>query len=154
MTAATGLVVALRALADDVETTATRFTTDIERLAGRLDQALEGVAEITGEIREIAPRDCRLEMSAERLLIRWQGKDVPRVPRRAFDIVAYLSRRPGVVRERGEIIDACWPANVDLAPVSVDGEIKRIRAKFLVVDSHFRAIETVYGVGYTWRLGP
>ena len=35
---------------------------------------------------------------------------------------------------------------------TITSHIKRIRKKFIRIDSAFDAIETVYGMGYRWRV--
>jgi two-component system OmpR family response regulator len=42
-------------------------------------------------------------------------------------------------------------ANAVLDDGTVTSQIKRIRAKFLAIDSRFDAIQTVYGMGYRWQ---
>lgn len=151
---AAGVAVALRALADDIETTAALFTTDLARLAERLDRALDQAADLTGEIKKIVPRDSRIEISEDRMTVLWRGAEVPRFPPLLFSITRYMVRRPGIVRERGEILGACWPLNDEREPRAVDTAMKRIRTQFRRIDPRFDAIETVYGVGFVWRLGP
>jgi two-component system OmpR family response regulator len=42
-------------------------------------------------------------------------------------------------------------ANAVLDDATVTSQIKRIRAKFLVIDPEFAGIQTVYGMGYRWE---
>jgi two-component system OmpR family response regulator len=35
---------------------------------------------------------------------------------------------------------------------TITSHIKRIRKKFVQVDAHFDRIETVYGMGYRWKV--
>jgi two-component system, OmpR family, response regulator len=41
-------------------------------------------------------------------------------------------------------------ASTVLDDSSVTSQIKRIRAKFQLVDASFASIEAVYGIGYRW----
>lgn len=64
-----------------------------------------------------------------------------------FWLVVALTRRPGHVKSRQQLMDA---ANVVLDDNTITSHIKRIRKKFETVDPEFAAIETVYGMGYRW----
>ena len=48
---------------------------------------------------------------------------------------------------KNELMDA---AQAVLDDNTITSHIKRIRRKFIVIDSSFDAIETVYGMGYRW----
>jgi two-component system OmpR family response regulator len=43
-------------------------------------------------------------------------------------------------------------ANVLVDDSTITSHIKRIRKKFVAVDSKFSAIQTVYGMGYRWNV--
>ena len=64
-----------------------------------------------------------------------------------FWIVHALAKRPGHVKNRQQLMDA---ANVVLDDNSITSHIKRIRKKFLQLDSAFNALHTAYGMGYRW----
>lgn len=62
-------------------------------------------------------------------------------------MVHALAKQPGHVKNRQQLMDA---ANVVLDDNTITSHIKRIRKKFLYLDSHFDAIQTAYGMGYRW----
>ncbi len=66
-------------------------------------------------------------------------------------ILQALARRPGVVKDRGAIMDAAYDEQVYVDDRTIDGHVNRLRAKFETVDDDFDAIETLYGLGYRFR---
>ena len=87
-----------------------------------------------------------LEMDLDRVSVSWNYVAVP-LTLTEFWVVHALARHPGHVRTREQLMAA---ANVVLDDGSVTSQIKRIRAKFSAADPQFRAIDTVYGMGYRW----
>jgi len=87
-----------------------------------------------------------LVLDAARLAARWRGEIVP-LTVTEFWVVHSLAEHPGHVRNRDQLMRA---ASTVLDDSSVTSQIKRIRAKFTVIDPEFTAIETVYGMGYRW----
>lgn len=65
-----------------------------------------------------------------------------------FWLVYALAKHPGHVKNRQQLMDA---ANVVLDDSTITSHIKRIRKKFLKLDTGFTSIETVYGFGYRWQ---
>jgi len=92
--------------------------------------------------------DCGpLHLDSDRLLARWQGRELE-LTLTEFWILHALARRPGHVRQREQLMDE---ANVLVDDSTITSHIKRIRRKFQRHDPGFDAIETVYGLGYRWR---
>ena len=87
-----------------------------------------------------------LEMDLDRVSVSWNGAAIP-LTLTEFWVVHALARHPGHVRTREQLMAS---ANVVLDDGSVTSQIKRIRAKFAAADPDFRAIDTVYGMGYRW----
>lgn len=87
-----------------------------------------------------------LTLDTERLMARWQDKDVP-LTVTEFWVVHALAEHQGHVRNRDQLMAA---ASTVLDDSSVTSQIKRIRAKFASIDPGFAAIDTVYGMGYRW----
>ena len=52
-----------------------------------------------------------------------------------------------LVKNRQQLMDA---AQAVLDDNTITSHVKRIRRKFLAIDSDFNSIETVYGMGYRW----
>ena len=68
-----------------------------------------------------------------------------------FLILEALAARPGFVKSRDQLMDAAYHDDVYVDDRTIDSHIKRLRKKFRVVDPAFKAIETLYGVGYRFN---
>ncbi len=89
----------------------------------------------------------RLTMDPARHAISWDGKPVT-LTVTEFLILEMLASRPGVVRTRGQLMDAAYQDDVYIDDRTIDSHIKRLRRKFREVDPNFDAITTLYGAGY------
>ena len=89
----------------------------------------------------------KLVMDPDRHKVRWDGKDVS-LTVTEFLILGALAQRPGVVKNRNQLLDVAYSEDVYVDDRTIDSHIKRIRRKFRAVDPEFDAIETLYGVGY------
>ncbi|MDB5689694.1 MAG: two component transcriptional regulator [Sphingomonas bacterium] len=88
-----------------------------------------------------------LEMDPARHRVVWKGRDVT-LTVTEFLILEALSQRPGFVKSRDQLMDAAYQDDVYVDDRTIDSHIKRVRRKFRQVDGDFKAIETLYGVGY------
>ncbi|SEI63748.1 two component transcriptional regulator, winged helix family [Sphingobium sp. AP50] len=89
----------------------------------------------------------RLEMDPARHRVKWNGQDVT-LTVTEFLILETLAARPGVVKNRNQLMDAAYQDDVYVDDRTIDSHIKRLRRKFREVDSDFNAIDTLYGAGY------
>ena len=89
----------------------------------------------------------RLEMDPARHRVKWTGRDVT-LTVTEFLILETLAARPGVVKNRNQLMDAAYQDDVYVDDRTIDSHIKRLRRKFREVDSDFNAIDTLYGAGY------
>jgi two-component system, OmpR family, response regulator ChvI len=89
----------------------------------------------------------RLEMDPARHKVRWDGEEVV-LTVTEFLILDALAQRPGFVKSRDQLMDAAYQDDVYVDDRTIDSHIKRLRRKFRQVDPEFKAIETLYGVGY------
>jgi two-component system response regulator ChvI len=89
----------------------------------------------------------RLEMDPARHRVKWLGQDVT-LTVTEFLILETLAQRPGVVKNRNQLMDAAYQDDVYVDDRTIDSHIKRLRRKFREVDSDFNAIDTLYGAGY------
>ena len=87
-----------------------------------------------------------LEIDTDRMTITWQSQPVG-LTLTEFWLVHAMARYPGHVKNRQQLMDA---AQAVLDDNTITSHIKRIRRKFLELDSGFGSIETVYGMGYRW----
>ena len=91
----------------------------------------------------------RLEMDPARHTVTWEGEPVS-LTVTEFLILEALAQRPGVVKNRNQLMDAAYHQDVFVDDRTVDSHIKRLRRKFRAVDPEFAAIETLYGAGYSF----
>ena len=89
----------------------------------------------------------RLAMDPARHRVAWDGKDVT-LTVTEFMILEALAQRPGVVKSRNQLMDVAYQDDIYVDDRTIDSHIKRLRRKFRAVDGEFKAIETLYGVGY------
>jgi two-component system, OmpR family, response regulator ChvI len=89
----------------------------------------------------------RLAMDPARHRVSWDGKDVT-LTVTEFLILEALAQRPGVVKSRNQLMDVAYQDDIYVDDRTIDSHIKRLRRKFREADPDFRAIETLYGVGY------
>ena len=87
-----------------------------------------------------------LQIDERRMSLHWKQQAVD-LTVTEFWIVHALSRYPGQVKNRQQLMDA---ANTVLDDSTITSHIKRIRKKFLAIDPAFEAIKTAYGFGYRW----
>ena len=89
----------------------------------------------------------RLAMDPARHRVTWDGRDVT-LTVTEFMILEALAQRPGVVKSRNQLMDVAYQDDIYVDDRTIDSHIKRLRRKFRQSDPEFRAIETLYGVGY------
>ncbi len=89
----------------------------------------------------------RLCMDPARHRVTWDGRDVT-LTVTEFMILEALAQRPGVVKSRNQLMDIAYQDDIYVDDRTIDSHIKRMRRKFREVDGEFKAIETLYGVGY------
>ena len=91
-----------------------------------------------------------LLMDPDRHLCSWRGEEV-KLTVTEFLILQALALRPGMVKNRDQLMDAAYGESVFLDDRTIDSHIKRLRRKIRVQDSTFDNIETLYGIGYKYR---
>ena len=87
-----------------------------------------------------------LRMDMNRFRIDWNDKQVD-LTLTEFWIIHTLARHPGHVKNRDQLME---DARIVVDDATITSHIKRIRNKFLKLDSQFNCVETVYGMGYRW----
>ena len=95
----------------------------------------------------------KLKLDPSQLECEWDGKHLPdKLTTTEFLIVKELAKRPGIIKERAQLMDIAYREDTDIEDRTIDSHVKRIRKKFKKVDSNFSAIETRYGSGYRWNI--
>ena len=95
----------------------------------------------------------KLVLDPSQLECSWNGKPLPeKLTTTEFLIVKELAKRPGIIKERAQLMDIAYKDNNEIEDRTIDSHVKRIRKKFKMVDQNFSAIETRYGSGYRWNV--
>jgi len=95
----------------------------------------------------------KLVLDPSQLECEWNGPSLPeKLTTTEFLIVKELAKRPGIIKERAQLMDIAYKDNNDIEDRTIDSHVKRIRKKFKKVDQNFSAIETRYGSGYRWNI--
>jgi two-component system response regulator ChvI len=95
----------------------------------------------------------KLVLDPSQLECSWNGKSLPeKLTTTEFLIVKELAKRPGIIKERAQLMDIAYKDNNEIEDRTIDSHVKRIRKKFKMVDQNFSAIETRYGSGYRWNV--
>ena len=118
-------------------------------LLERVRAVLRRAEQIDNPSSETAINIGHLTIQPDRHSCTWKEKDV-KLTVTEFLILSSLARRPGVVKNRDQLLDAAYGETTYLDDRTIDSHIKRLRRKFRDVDPSFDSIETLYGVGYKY----
>ena len=95
----------------------------------------------------------KLKLDPSQLECEWAGIQLPdKLTTTEVLIVQELAKRPGIIKERSQLMDIAYKDNTDIEDRTIDSHVKRIRKKFKRVDRNFASIETRYGSGYRWNV--
>jgi len=120
----------------------------IERIRVQLRKKISDVDETKNLIKH-----GKLILDPSQLECSWNEKPLPeKLTTTEFLIVKELAKRPGMIKERAQLMDIAYKENNDIEDRTIDSHVKRIRKKFKKVDENFSAIETRYGSGYRWNV--
>ena len=96
-------------------------------------------------------RQGELLMDPDRHLCSWKGNEI-KLTVTEFLILQALAARPGMVKNRDQLMDAAYGESIFLDDRTIDSHIKRLRRKIRALDKGFDNIETLYGIGYKYRV--
>lgn len=91
-----------------------------------------------------------LEINEDSMSIRWKGKELS-LTLTEFWLIESMARHPGHVKTYENMMQITRQSYVERN--TINGYIRRIRNKFKEIDSDFKHIQTVFGVGYKWNTG-
>ena len=138
--------IGLRMGADDYITKPFSQKLLIERIRAVLRRSLYKNNDVSDKL--IQRND--LSLDPDRHLCKWKGEEI-RLTVTEFLILYSLAQRPGLVKNRDQLIDTAYGETIYVDDRTIDSHIKRMRRKFRVYDKDFNHIETLYGVGYRYR---
>lgn len=136
-------VCGLRLGADDYLTKDVSFPHLLARLAA-LFRRSELQAQAPDEQQELEYGPLHIDIN--RMQVSWNGQLVA-LTVTEFWMVHLLAKHPGHVRSRQELMQE---AKIFVDDSTITSHIKRIRKKFIALDTAFDCIDTVYGMGYRW----
>ncbi len=119
-------------------------------LLARVGALLRREASRSRALAPVVKRLGRLELDAERLEVRYGGQPIT-VTVTEFRLIEALVGRPGIVFNRGRLLDLMRGDDSIVAERLVDTYVRRLRRKFELADPQFDRIDTVVGAGYRWR---
>jgi two-component system, OmpR family, response regulator ChvI len=93
-----------------------------------------------------------LKLNLQCYTVQWNGISIP-LTVTEFMLLRSLITYPGHVKNRQQLMKEAYPNNTFVSDRTIDSHIKRLRQKFIQVDTSFSCIETVYGVGYRYKEG-
>src|ERR1700686_829851 len=93
----------------------------------------------------------KLEVDLERHEVR-HGQAKVQLRPKEFDLLALLSRHPGRVFQRSELLDLVWGYDFPGYTRTVDVHVQQLREKLAAAGAKEPSIETVWGVGYPLEL--
>lgn len=88
-----------------------------------------------------------LTLDINKLSVLWEEKEVA-LTVTEFWMVHALVKFPGHVKNRDQLMRE---AELTVDDNTITSHLKRIRKKFVAIDTTFDEIETVYGMGYRWH---
>ena len=92
-----------------------------------------------------------LIIDRERHLVTWKGESIDLTVTECLLLIS-LSERPGAVKKRQNLMDACYDGTVFVSDRTIDSHIRNIRAKFRAIDDGADLIGTVQGLGYKLKI--
>ncbi len=88
-----------------------------------------------------------LTMDSQRMIAKWKDQNVD-LTVTEFWMVHALAKYIGHVKNRQQLMQE---SQMVVDDSTITSHIKRIRKKFMQIDTTFDCIETVYGMGYRWN---
>lgn len=96
-------------------------------------------------IEEKATED-NLVILEERHIVQIEGKEIS-LPKKEFELLSFLQKRPGKVYNREQILNRVWGKEIIVGERTVDVHIRKLRKK---IGNDY--IRTIKGVGYTFNI--
>jgi DNA-binding response OmpR family regulator len=103
-----------------------------------------------GPVAEPVVSHGKLRLALDRMVARYDGVEVE-TTLTEFRLLTVLIGAPGVVFTREQLLERVRDDNRVVNSRLVDTYVRRIRRKLEAIDAGFDGIETVLGLGYSWR---
>ena len=80
----------------------------------------------------------KIKLDPSQLECEWDSKQLPdKLTTTEFLIVKELAKRPGIIKERAQLMDIAYREDTDIEDRTIDSHVKRIRKKFKKIDKDF-----------------
>lgn len=89
-----------------------------------------------------------LNVLVDRMIVSWNQQPLD-ITVTEFWLLYSLVKVPGHVKNRQQLMQ---DAKVYVDDSTITSHIKRMRKKFIAIDPDFDCIDTVYGMGYRWKI--
>lgn len=89
-----------------------------------------------------------LLMDSKRMTVKWK-EEIIELTVTEFWMLHAIAKYAGHVKSRQQLMDE---SKMVVDDTTITSHIKRIRKKFVQIDAGFDRIETVYGMGYRWKV--
>ena len=113
------------------------------KLISRIKAVLRRIDESELQVRVLSVHD--LEIDKDKYIVT-RGSEEFHLPRKEFELLYYLARKKGKVRDRQTLLNKVWGDDIYVVDRTVDVHVRKIREK---LGDHY--IETVKGVGYRFK---
>ncbi len=110
--------------------------------------SLQNAGSVAAEEEQLRLGDLMLDL--RRYQATWKDQLVP-LTVTEFMLLHALTRRPGYVKSRTQLMEECYPHDAYVSERTIDSHVKRLRKKFAELEPNFDEIDTVYGLGYRYR---
>ena len=110
--------------------------------------SLQNAGSVAAEEEQLRLGDLMLDL--RRYQATWKDQLVP-LTVTEFMLLHALTRRPGYVKSRTQLMEECYPHDAYVSERTIDSHVKRLRKKFAKLEPEFDEIDTVYGLGYRYR---
>jgi len=84
------------------------------------------------------------------MTVAWEGQGIDLTVTEFWMLYA-IAKHAGHVKSRQQLMDE---SNMVVDDTTITSHIKRIRKKFMALAPDFDRVETVYGMGYRWKVAP
>lgn len=115
----------------------------IKKIVARVKSNLRKAGSLIGGNIKIGP----LVIDRDQYVVKLEGESII-LPKKEFEILAYLASQPGKVFPREKILSDVWGNDVFVVERTIDVHVRKIREK---LNDFADLIETVKGVGYRFK---
>jgi two-component system response regulator ChvI len=88
-----------------------------------------------------------LEIDKDRHLVKWKGNAIRLTVTESMLLIS-LANRPGIVKNRSQLMDAAYDGTIFVSDRTIDSHIRNIRNKLKAIDPTCDIITTIHGLGY------